>query len=388
MGRISRIARTLTSTLELGAPQAIATTSADVSCRLLEVDYAGIENVLTGYYLWKHGVATAEEAYQYIRWGQLGLHAAVTALYVGDPAFPAWPDDQIKAHLSKIKKSQPVKYDIVKRVDHGTGYGLTPYGMVEMFPEYFKSISDAAHVQSFLFKLAPGLPKWHHALRRQSKDHGMLGGTSAPGTPPSRWDHPFGYRHWFWDVLAYKPCDEVTARKWLGDPARAGRIVNLHGRWFKVEYGGDSKRVIAFYPQSTGSGVLKRAELRLFHPESPDYIGDAYFGRTPLLHPIHDALFLHLPVAIYDRVLAIVVRVMQDEIRQLPIPPEWGMGKYLRINVAAKGGRTWDSRDMHEVPVAPIVYDQRVVSSVEDSDVIARDDADEELWDLLARRIS
>lgn len=361
--------------------------TADVSCRLLEVDYAGIENSLTAYFMWKHGVATADEAYQYLRWCQLGLHAAVCAIRVGKPAFPNWPDDQIIAHLAMIKEQYNYEYDICKRVDHGTGYGLTPYGMCEMFPEFFHSIAEAQEGQQFLFTLAPGLPKWHTAVRKHAREVGYLGGVTPPPAAPSIWDHPFGYRHWFWDVLSYKPCDEVKARKWLKDPKMADRIVNLHGRWFQIQYGGDSKRTCAYYPQSGGSGVLKLAELRLFHPDSPDYIGDAYFGRTPLLHPVHDALFMHVPNRVYDRVLAIVVRVMQDELKALPIPPEWNMGKYLRIGVAAKGGKTWDAADMKKLKVTPIRYN---VEHPEDSPIIGRgeSDADGEMWDALARKVA
>jgi hypothetical protein len=359
--------------------------AADYGCRLLEIDYAGIENALTAYFLWRHNVASAEEARDYLRWCQLGLHAAVCAIRVGEPAWPNWPDDQIKAHLARVKEAHPVEYDICKRVDHGTGYGLTPYGMTEMFPDYFKTLKEAQQGQQFLFTLAPSLPKWHYAVRQRARDVGYLGGVTLPPAPPSIWDHPYGYRHWFHDVLSYKPTDEVAARKWLKDPKRAPRIVTLHGRYFRVDYGGDSKRTCAYYPQSTGAGVLKLAELRLFHPESADYIGDAYFGRTPLLHPIHDSLLLHVPNRIYDRVLAICVRVMQDHLRALPIPKQWGMGPFLRIGVAAKGGRTWDSRDMARLPVESIRYG---VEHPDDSPTIAAQESDEETWNALARRIA
>jgi hypothetical protein len=360
------------------------TTRADVSCRLLEIDYSGIENALTGWFMWHHGVATPEEAHQYIRWCALGLHAAVCGIKMGDPAYPSWPDDRIVAHLATVKERWPVETDICKRVDHGTNYGLTPYGMTELFPQYFHTVAEAQQTQAFLFQLAPSLPKEHHAVRRHAREVGYLGGITLPPAAPSIWDHPYGYRHWFWDVLSYKPCDELTARKWLKDPTRKDRIVQLHGRWFKVDYGGDSKRTCAYYPQSTGSGVLKLAELRLLHPDSVDFIGDAYFGRTPFLHPIHDALLLHLPNRVYDRVLAIVVRVMQDELRALPIPPEWKMGRYLRIGVAAKGGRTWDAADMKKLKVEPIRFG---VDHEADEPTIGHDE-DQDLWDALARRVA
>lgn len=358
--------------------------TSEVSCRLLEVDFSGIEAALTAYYMWKHGVATPEEAYQYLRWCNLGLHAAVCAIKMGDPAYPSWPDDRILAHLAMIKERYPLETDICKRVNHGTAFGLTPFGMCEMFPDYFHSIKEAQAGQQFLFTLAPSLPVWQTAVRKHARDVGYLGGVTLPPAAPSIWDHPYGYRHWLWDVLSYKPIDEVGARRWLKDPARKSRIVQLHGRWFKVDYGGDSKRASAYYQQSTAAGILKLAELRLFHPDSQDFIGDAYFGRTPLLHPIHDALLLHLPNVVYDRVLAIVVRVMQSELKALPIPAEWKMGRYLRIGVAAKGGRTWDSRDMKKLKVTPIVYG---VEHEPDDPTIGRDE-DDDLWDALRRRVA
>lgn len=359
--------------------------TADVSCSLLELDFAGIENSLTAFFMWRHGIASPAEALDYLRWCQLGLHAAVTAIKVGQPAYPNWTDDRIIDHLARIKHDHPVAYDVCKHVDHGTAYGLTPYGMTEMFPEHFPTIKAAQAGQQFLFTLAPSLPKWHHALRRRARDVGYLGGVTLPPAPPSIWDHPYGYRHWYWDVLSYKPTDEVTARTWLMDPKRRDRIVSLHGRHFRVDYGGDSKRTIAEYPQSTGAGVLKLVELQLFHPDSANFIGDAYFGRTPLLHPIHDSLLLHVPNRILDRVLAICARVMQAPIRALPIPREWGMGGFLRIGVAAKAGRTWDSRDMHKMPVEPIRYG---VEHPEDSAMLAFNEADQELWDALRREVA
>lgn len=358
--------------------------SADVSCSLLEIDYSGIEAVLTGWCINQH-LGDSAGAKDYIRKCRLGLHAIVTAIKVGQPINLARPDAEIAPDIARIKKEFETEYDTLKRVVHGTHYGLTPFGMVEMFPDYFRSVKEAEDAQNFLFIAAPSLPTWQTAVRRRAREIGYLGGLTMPPTPPSAWDHPFGYKHWFWDVLSYRPIDEVGARKWLKDPRRANRIIQLHGRWFKIEWGGDSKRTCAFYPQSIGAGCLKRAEMKLFHPDSPTFIGDAYFGRTPLLHPIHDSLLLHVPTRLVERVAAIAVDVMQSEIDQLPIPVEWGMGRYLRIGVEAKAGKTWDKRDMEKLKVAPIVYG---VEHPEDAPVLAREDADAEEWDSLAREVA
>lgn len=111
-----------------------------------------------------------------------------------------------------------------------------------------------------------------------------------------------------------------------------------------------SHNCIAFYPQSTAAGVLKEAMLRLFDPESPSYIGDAYFGETPLRAPIHDSLLLEIPNAQWDRVCEHVFREMQRPILQQPLTGNLAQfGDYLSIGVAAKQGLDW--ADMRGVPV-------------------------------------
>lgn len=314
--------------------------TADVSCRLLEVDFAGIEGIIVGRCLWKHAI-DPDGAPQYIRLARNDIHSAVTAMMIGQTIDLTADEDSVRAQLAAIKKAHAFERDLAKRVVHGSNYGLTTFGLVEKFPEFFPNLKAAQKVFDAYHALAPGLPKWHTALRKQARDTGFLGGPTLPGAVPAVWDHEYGYRHWFWDVLSYQPCDEFTARKWLKDPSRRDRIVQMHGRWFKVRYGGDSNRVVSFYPQSLGAGRLKEAQLRLFLPWSDDYIGDCYFGRTPLLGPIHDSLLLHVPNRCWDRVVEIVARVMQEPSPYLPIPREWAWGPNLPIGVAAKAGRNW-----------------------------------------------
>lgn len=314
--------------------------TADVSCRLLEVDGAGIEAVLTGR---RQRHINSEHARQYIRLARLGMHAAVTARAVGQPADLTWPDDKLGPYLKEIKKANPVVYDISKRVVHGSNYGLSEFGLVEKFPEYFPDLKAARRQFDFFYETVPSLKPQQDAIRRQAFTAGFLGGPQRPQDPPSQWYHEYGYRHWFWDVLAYKPIDEFKARKWLKDPRLKDRVVQMHGRWFEVKHGNDWNRVVAFYPQSTAAGWLKEKELRLFTPWSPDYIGDCYFGRTPLLGPIHDSLLMMIPVRVWDRVLETVCRVMQEPSEYLPIPEAWGWGPYLPIGISAKAGRNWAS---------------------------------------------
>jgi hypothetical protein len=355
---------------------------ADVSCSLLEFDFSGIEAVLTGWCLWRHGFS-AEGAKQYIRLARLGMHAAVTALKLGQPVDLSQPDEVVKPQLDQVKTAHLKTYDTSKRTVHANNFGMTIYGMCEKFPEFFPTLKAAEEFQSYYYALAPDLPKWHHALRTRAREHGALGGFPTPGAPPSIWDHPYGYRHWFWDVLSYQPVNEYTARKWLGDPARAHRIVYLHGRPFRVSLGGDGNRVVAFYPQSIASGRLKEAELELFlTPEVPDYIGDAYFGQTPFLGPIHDSLLLHVPNRCVDKVTEIVARVMQRPSSFLPIPEPWGWGTHLAIGVDAKIGKTWADMEKIAIP-APTVWagaDPPVLPREGEGDVLD--------WRQLARRVA
>jgi len=318
--------------------------TANVSCRLLEVDFSGIEGVLVGRCLWAHGIDTLGAA-QCIRLFRLGMHAAVTALKMGQPVDLNQPDAVVKPQLDEIKKAYPLEYDRSKRTVHAKDFGMTVFGQVEKFPEFFPTIKVAQEFEDFYYALVPGLPAWHKALRQHARDTGKLGGTTLPPAPASIWDHPYGYQHWFWDVLSYQPTNEFTARKWLLDPQRKHRIVEMHKRWFKVKFGGDGNRVVAYYPQSIAAGRLKEVEAYppdgLFWPESPYYIGDCYFGRTPLLGPVHDSLLLHIPNRCWDRVVEKVAYVMQQPSEYLPIPAEWQMGDYLPIGVSAKAGRNW-----------------------------------------------
>lgn len=375
--------------------------TADVSCRLLEVDYSGIEAKILG---WQLRHFDPEGAPKYIRLATLGVHSAVTVLAINQPLDLARSDADLAGYFKEIKAQYPYEYDCCKRNVHGNNYGLTIHGMVERFPHLYPDLKTAERFQHYYHTLAPGIPIFHTEVRKRAKDVGYLGGPQLPGEPPSIWAHPYGYRHWFWDVLTTKPCDEATARKWMQHHQLRSRIVWMHGRPFKVVFGGDSNRVIAFYPQSTAAGRLKEAELRLFLPDSPDYIGDAYFGRTPLLGPIHDSLLLHIPVRIFDRVVEIVARVMQEPSRHLPCPPEWGLGAYLPIGISGKAGRNWapavDDRDVEKAHLKGYVLRSNrtgmddidlptiVPSAGADDPVIPRDEEDQEDWSMLERKIA
>lgn len=119
-----------------------------------------------------------------------------------------------------------------------------------------------------------------------------------------------------------------------------------------------SHNCVAFYPQSIAAAILKEALLRLFDPDSPSYIGDAYFGRTPLRAPIHDSGLFEIPDRCFDRVFERIVFEMTKAVPELPLdwiaPAERArlkLGTHLHIGVAAKAGRDWHSVEKLTLPV-------------------------------------
>lgn len=324
---------------------------ASASTRLLEVDYSGIEAVEVGWF---------DRDPAFIRLAKLGVHAYLASHLLQRPADLRWSDADLLGYFKELKEANTLLYDRSKRCVHGTNYGLTPYGMASTFPELYPLEKDADRVQRIYFEICPNLPIWHQALRSQAYDTGSLGGPGAPlltednrcytpgWTGPSPWAHPFQYRHWFWSVLAYSP---ITESQRLHRVKRGQPCVEINGRWFAVKWGEDSKRVIAFYPQSTARGVLTRPMRNLFvNRDHPSWIGDAYFGRTPFRAPIHDSLLLEIPLRAWDTVLEKVCREMQRPILEQPLPAAWGMGRHLTVGIEAKAGQNWKDVTTIQIP--------------------------------------
>jgi uracil-DNA glycosylase family 4 len=272
---------------------------------LVELDFSGIEAVETGWFMGDPG---------YIRLAKLGVHAYVASHLVGQPASLAWEDSALKAHFKRVKAEFPEQYDRAKRCVHGRNYGLTEHGMSDYYPEIFPTRPDAKRVIDLYEEVCPNLAPWQHRVRLQAHNQHYLGG-------PLR--HPFGYKHWFWDVINY---------------------TRIGGKW-KEAWGEDAKRALAFFPQSTAMGVIQEAMLRLFDAdEGGRFIGDACSGETPLRAQIHDSLLLEIPDAKVDEVLAAAVFEMTSPILQQPCPVEWKLGPHLQIGVEAKVGKNWAPR--------------------------------------------
>jgi len=309
---------------------------AEPGCRLLEVDFAAIEAVQTGW--------CARDA-EYYRLAKLGVHAAFATHVLGKPYDPAADDVTLRAYLAAAKKAHPQVYEPSKRYIHGRSYGLTIAGMVLQFPHLFPTHAVAERYARIYERMAPGVAAWQLQTQiRASRQH-YLGGAG---------DHPFAYKHWFWSVYSYKRLTVTQYYRLAAKFQRLGQPVpclEIDGQYFRVSLGEDGKRVLAFYPQSIAAGVLKEALLRLFaEPDSPSYLGEVYYGRTPLRAPIHDSMLLEVPHKAWDRVVEVVCMEMQRPVLAQPLPESWGRaGEYVAIGVAAKAGADWAS--MAEIPV-------------------------------------
>lgn len=342
---------------------------------LIEIDFSGIEAVLVG--------AFARDPLVY-RMAKLGLHAYVASHLIQHPVSLQQSDEDIAAAFSAVKKAHPIPYVKAKRTVHGTAYGMTPQGMALMFPDLYRSAKEAEHVQDVYFAVAPGVKPWRSAVQQRAHDQGYLGGPARFGHTFLTDDnaHPFGYKHYFYGVLAHKTLSDDQVRK---AQAQHLPVFEMHGRWFQTILGPEAKSCIAFYPQSTAAGILKEVLLALFaSKDHPSYIGDAWYGRTPLRAPIHDSILLEAPPKQIDRVLEKVYGEMLRPIEEMPIPPEWGMGPLVTIGVEGKMGRSWDA--MEKVYDPPGGFKAETAIASERTYFPATEAEEEDVMDLMVER--
>ena len=272
----------------------------------------------------------------YIRFAHLGIHARLASWVLEQPVDEGLSDDDIAAYFKELKGREAETYDTSKRVVHGSNYGLTVRGMVFQFPKVFGTEKIARKYQEMYWAMAPKVQTWQQAVRLFAYENSYLGG---PG------DHPFGYKHRFFDVLSFSPITELQAarRTKKGLP-----VMQIGDQLMAVNLGGDAKKCIAFKPQSIACGVLVETMFRLFHPnETPSdgksYLGDLWFGRTPLRSPIHDSVLIEVPKSKVDFACEALAREMIRPVKELPCPLEWGLGSHLNFGVEIKVGKDWES---------------------------------------------
>ena len=340
---------------------------AEQGCALIEVDFSAIEAVQTGW--------CARDPFL-MRLATLGIHSYLIAKRLNDAPDLTADDQTIRQHLKQVKKAAgTLLYDQVKHTVYGVLYGQTPYGLCATWPDLYPDLKTAeAHIR-FLFDTIPSIPIFQRAVLDTAHADHQLGGSQpyafSPGSGPSPRivGHPFAYRHWFWSIYTYK---RLTLTQALRAAKKGSPTIEIGGQSFRVSHGPDANRAIAFYPQSIASGDLKEALLRLLADrDSPNYIGDLYYGQTPLRAPIHDSGLFEVPIPQVDRALEAIVTEMTAPILQQPNLPVWNLGAHLRIGVAAKVGFDWASCEERPVggsPIAEAVASLHSPMEVEDAE--------------------
>ncbi len=346
-------------------------------CKLIELDLSGVEAVILGWY-----AARLTNDPSVIRWAKLGLHALVASYLLRKPPDASWPDPDIAAYFQTLKKSHPDEYDTCKRTVHGTGYGMTPEGMVLMFPQTYTDLKHAQKIQKVYFDACPPVPAFQLFVKKHAAKYNRLGGVVKPGTSilDDNVAHVYGYEHEFFNVVEYRKLSPGQARA-----MRSGRstitnpIVDINGLPYAMKWGPDSKRGLAFYPQSTNSGGLNEIQIELFdEPDSPTYIGNYFYGRTPLRAPIHDSLFMECPFRKVEQLLESAFTAMLRPYEEMPLRPEWNLGAHLTVGVEGKIGDNWEEMEKIPTPTLEALGLSNLIGVASDGVYFPAEDTDDE----------
>jgi DNA polymerase I-like protein with 3'-5' exonuclease and polymerase domains len=261
--------------------------------KLVEADASAVEAVFSGYFMGDPN---------YIRLAQLGVHDYLTSHMVGKPADLRWPDKQLGDYFKWIKATYEKERHLAKKTVHAVNFGQTPFGMVKGSPETF-TLKLATELQELYFKICPKLKEWQDTLRSLAYKNQYLGLNN----------HPWKYRHAFYSVFTTNA--EQTKRR----------------------NGKDANRVVAFYPQSTNAGFQAEVAIRVAKRIKERWPQELSSIRAL----IHDSILSEVKDEYVDEVVRIKAEEMSRPIKEMPCPPEWGMGPYLKIGVEVKVGQSW-----------------------------------------------
>jgi hypothetical protein len=189
----------------------------------VQADSSAIEAVMVGYFMGSES---------FIQLARDGVHDFLTCKWMGIEFDPSKLD-----HIKKTVVGYKEQRERMKRVVHGTNYGMGPYLMHMNEPETFPSLKMAKDAQKFYKNAVPELFQWQYELRMRAKKEGYL-------------TNPWGIRHYFYDVFTYEMDEGQIVMGKDGNP--------------KVNLGKDAKRVVAFKPQSS-AGMFARDNCALLH---------------------------------------------------------------------------------------------------------------------------
>jgi hypothetical protein len=223
----------------------------------VEADSAAIEAVLVGYF--------AGDV-DYMKQAGLGIHALLACRELGMDFNP----DNVRMVKSESRFEK--LYARKKRTVHGVNFGMGAGLMAMNYPKVFKNKKAAQAEIDFYYDVCPKLKEWHKHTRLLAHRQAYL-------------ENPFGYRHYFFDVLKKDVSGEVV-------------------------YGSDANRAVAFNPQSTAAAFMREnlAILRdsEWYPES-----------LPAHLSIHDALLLEPLLEDAERARDYLMELMNRAIPEL-----------------------------------------------------------------------
>jgi len=223
----------------------------------VEADSAAIEAVLVGYFAGDP---------DYMAQAKLGIHALLACRELGLDFNP----DNVRLVKSEARFEQ--LYARKKRTVHGVNFGMGAGLMAMNYPKIFRSKKAAQKEIDFYYEVCPKLKDWHEHTRLLAHRQAYL-------------QNPFGYRHYFFDVLKKTP---------------EGQVV----------YGSDANRAVAFNPQSTAAGFMRES---LAHLRDSEW----YPSSLPANLSIHDALLLEPLAADAERARDYLITLMNRAIPEL-----------------------------------------------------------------------
>jgi uracil-DNA glycosylase family 4 len=235
----------------------------------VQADSSAIEAVFVGYFM---------QDPAYIDLARKGVHAFLACKVKG------W--EFTDANIARIKSDEAALYRACKITVHGTNFGMGPGLMAETHPHLFPTRRVAEQWQQKLFDAVPGLKAWQTKTRIRAHKETYL-------------QNPWKHRHYFYAVLQVEQDGSYTL-------------------------GPDSKRVIAYLPQSS-AGSFMHDNLAL--------IGQTWLRPYMPAHvSVHDGYCVDVPLARKQEAAATLIEILTR-----PIPEMGG----LRVGCEIEEGYNW-----------------------------------------------
>ncbi len=299
--------------------------------RITELDFGGIEGVLTMYLSGVNvvnGVAyakpNADDARHGLRLTGIDIHGFVSSHAIGQPADLKWSDADLKDYFALFRKENRLwklptgmtLYEDIRDANktglYASLYGGGPSVLMQSQPKLFPDEAAGQRVQDLIFGLFPSIPNWWWEVAQEADTLGYI-------------TTPDGYRQWFSDVIDHRYSKKK--QKWI---PTLGKL---------------AKEAIAGKPQHLGM-LFTGAGIGRFWAQYPEY-------RQYLRLTIHDSILTLQVDARSVEVYVALKQCMETPMEVLPLPVEWGMGSNLVIKAEGKWtspGGNW--REMKKISLA------------------------------------